>query len=75
MQRVVTEKDTAIARRGEDEFMVVAFMENARVDGEALMARVRDRISPHVAPRSVEQIDSLPMTATGKIRRRDLRGD
>ena len=41
LQRSVTEKDTAIARRGEDEFMVVAFMEGARVDGEALMARVR----------------------------------
>jgi len=41
LQRCVTEKDTAIARRGEDEFMVVAFMENSRVDGEALMARVR----------------------------------
>lgn len=41
LQRSVTEKDTAIARRGEDEFMVVAFMDGARVDGEALMARVR----------------------------------
>lgn len=41
LQRCVTEKDTAIARRGEDEFMVVAFMEGVRVDGEALMARVR----------------------------------
>lgn len=41
LQRSVTEKDTAIARRGEDEFMVVAFMEGARSDGEALMARVR----------------------------------
>lgn len=41
LQRCVTEKDTAIARRGEDEFMVVAFLENARVDGEALLARVR----------------------------------
>jgi diguanylate cyclase (GGDEF)-like protein len=41
LQRCVTEKDTAIARRGEDEFMVVAFLESARVDGEALQARVR----------------------------------
>lgn len=41
LQRCVTEKDTAIARRGEDEFMVVAFMEQSRVDGEALQARVR----------------------------------
>lgn len=41
LQRTVTEKDTAIARRGEDEFMVVAFLEGATVDGEALSARVR----------------------------------
>ncbi len=34
---------------------------------------VRARISPHVAPRIVEFADELPMTATGKIRRRDLR--
>ena len=41
LQKAVTEKDTAIARRGEDEFMVVAFLEGASVDGEALSARVR----------------------------------
>jgi diguanylate cyclase (GGDEF)-like protein len=41
LQRTVTEKDTAIARRGEDEFLVVAFLEGATVDGEALSARVR----------------------------------
>jgi len=38
-----------------------------------LIARVRDRISPHVAPRLIEAVDSLPMTATGKILRRELR--
>ena len=41
LQRTVTEKDTAIARRGEDEFLVVAFLEGATVDGEALSSRVR----------------------------------
>lgn len=41
LQRTVVEKDTAIARRGEDEFLVVAFLEGATVDGEALSARVR----------------------------------
>ncbi|WP_424939617.1 AMP-binding protein [Aliiroseovarius sp. S253] len=41
---------------------------------EALIQLVRDRISPHVAPRSVEFVDHLPMTATGKIMRRELRG-
>lgn len=40
---------------------------------EELKTRVRDRISPHVAPRIVEFAESLPMTATGKIMRRALR--
>ncbi|MEM8572223.1 MAG: AMP-binding protein [Pseudomonadota bacterium] len=39
----------------------------------ALKARVRDRISPHVAPRNVVFVNHLPMTATGKIQRRFLR--
>ncbi|WP_316015581.1 acyl-CoA synthetase [Roseobacter sp. HKCCA0434] len=38
-----------------------------------LIARVRARISPHVAPRRVIFVDALPMTATGKILRRELR--
>ena len=38
-----------------------------------LTARVRERISPHVAPREVVFVDSLPMTATGKIMRRSLK--
>lgn len=38
-----------------------------------LIQRVRTRISPHVAPREVEFIDALPMTATGKIMRRELK--
>ncbi|ARE38730.1 Acetyl-coenzyme A synthetase [Rhodovulum sp. P5] len=40
----------------------------------ALIQRVRDHVSPHVAPRRVVRADSLPMTATGKIMRRELRG-
>ncbi|MGR3344250.1 MAG: AMP-binding protein, partial [Paracoccaceae bacterium] len=38
-----------------------------------LIARVRDKLGAHLAPRVVEVIDSLPMTATGKIMRRALR--
>ena len=38
-----------------------------------LILRVRERISPHVAPREVEFIEALPMTATGKIMRRKLK--
>jgi acetyl-CoA synthetase len=54
----------------------VVLREGASWDGaEArLIARVRARISPHVAPRWVVRMDALPMTATGKIIRRDLRG-
>jgi len=44
----------------------------AELEG-ALVQRVRDKISPHVAPRMVEQIAEMPMTATGKIMRRELR--
>jgi len=40
---------------------------------EELIARVRDRISPHVAPKSISEIEALPVTATGKIMRRDLK--
>ena len=40
----------------------------------ALIGRVRARLSPHVAPRAVEFVETLPLTATGKIRRADLRG-
>ncbi|MBT8460758.1 MAG: AMP-dependent synthetase, partial [Boseongicola sp.] len=40
---------------------------------ERLGQRVRDRVSPHVAPRAVEFVDALPVTATGKVMRRVLR--
>lgn len=46
---------------------------NAALEAD-LIARVRSRVSPHVAPRSVVAIDAMPMTATGKIMRRELRG-
>lgn len=34
---------------------------------------VKTRLSPHEYPRLIEFVDSLPMTATGKIKRRELR--
>ena len=53
----------------------VVLREEAVRDGleERLMQRVRDRVSPHVAPREIIVAESLPMTATGKIMRRALR--
>ncbi|KIT14331.1 AMP-binding protein [Jannaschia aquimarina] len=55
---------------------VTAFVvPEGRVDGlEAeLIAWVRARLSPHMAPRSVRFREALPMTATGKVMRRALR--
>jgi acetyl-CoA synthetase len=62
--------------RGEAVKAFVVLREGAAWEGlaEALIDRVRTRISPHVAPRFIERRDSLPMTATGKILRRELRG-
>ncbi len=40
---------------------------------QALIAHVRTRLSPHVAPRRVVFAESLPTTATGKIMRRELK--
>ncbi len=53
----------------------VVLRDGAEWDGleAALIARVRERVSPHVAPRLIERVDALPMTATGKIMRRELR--
>ncbi|WP_424927714.1 AMP-binding protein [Amaricoccus tamworthensis] len=40
---------------------------------DELVERVRVRVSPHVAPRHLEFVETLPLTATGKIQRRALR--
>lgn len=39
----------------------------------AIQAHVRDRLAAHQYPRAVEFVAELPMTITGKVRRRDLR--
>jgi len=54
----------------------VVLREGAQWEGleAVLIARVREKVSPHVAPRMIERVESLPMTATGKIMRRELRG-
>ena len=39
-----------------------------------IQAFVRTRLAAHEYPRDIEFVDALPMTATGKIIRRKLRG-
>jgi len=39
----------------------------------AIQGFVRDRLSAHAYPRAVHVVDALPLTATGKVVRRELR--
>ena len=54
----------------------VVLREGAEWEGieTALKDLVRDRVSAHLVPRRVVRAESLPMTATGKVMRRALRG-
>jgi acetyl-CoA synthetase len=52
----------------------VVLKEGRALDTDALVQHVRTRLSPHLAPRDIEAIDALPLTASGKILRRQLRG-
>lgn len=56
-------KAVVIPRAGADRDVLAA----------VLVELVKSRISPHVAPRSIDFVDAMPMTATGKIMRRELR--
>jgi acetyl-CoA synthetase len=40
---------------------------------KALQDQVRDRLAAHEYPRAIEFVAELPLTATGKIVRRELR--
>ncbi len=54
-------------------FVVLADGEGDDALAASLIGHVKTRLGPHVTPRDIVWIDALPMTATGKIRRRDLR--
>jgi 2-aminobenzoate-CoA ligase len=55
-------------------FVVLAdFAEESSELAEKLKAFVKDRIAPYKYPREIEFVNSLPKTATGKLRRSELR--
>jgi 2-aminobenzoate-CoA ligase len=55
-------------------FVVLAdFAEPSDELADGLKAFVKDRIAPYKYPREVEFVESLPKTATGKLRRVELR--
>ena len=61
-------------KRGETVKAFVSLRPGATATPEELIAHCRQRMAAYKYPRSVELIDELPKTVTGKILRRDLRG-
>ncbi|MDR1998768.1 MAG: long-chain fatty acid--CoA ligase [Frankiaceae bacterium] len=61
------------ARAGEEVKAFVIPREGAAVTSEELVAWSRDQMAAYKYPRSVEVVDALPMTATGKILKRQLK--
>jgi 2-aminobenzoate-CoA ligase len=56
-------------------FIVLAdFAEPSTELTEKLQSFVKDQIAPYKYPREIEFVDALPKTATGKLRRSELRG-
>jgi 2-aminobenzoate-CoA ligase len=55
-------------------FIVLAdFAEPSRELTEKLQSFVKDQIAPYKYPREIEFVEALPKTATGKLRRSELR--
>ena len=67
---VVGEPD---AYRGEAVIAYVSLKPGTSTSADSLSAFVRDRLAPYKNPRRIHIIDDLPKTATGKIRRQELR--
>jgi acetyl-CoA synthetase len=61
------------AQKGEVVKAFVTLKGGAYFDEAALIERVQTRLSPHLAPRSIEVVPEIPLTATGKIMRRQLK--
>lgn len=54
---------------------IKAFVKRAApVEADELAAFVRARLAAHAYPHEIEFVDALPMTVSGKLKRRELRG-
>ncbi|MGY1682312.1 AMP-binding protein [Geodermatophilus sp. SYSU D01176] len=61
-------------KRGETVKAFVSLVAGASATPEELIAHCKERMAAYKYPRSVEIVDELPKTVTGKILRRELRG-
>ena len=58
---------------GEAVHAVVTLIDGASFDEQGLIDFCRDKIARYKLPRSIEHRDELPLTAAGKVMKRDLR--
>lgn len=58
---------------GENVCAVVVTMSGVKLDPIALVAHVRQSLAGFKVPRHVVVVDELPVTASGKVRKADLR--
>jgi acyl-CoA synthetase (AMP-forming)/AMP-acid ligase II len=58
---------------GEQVHAVVVPTADATVDERDVLAHCAERLAGYKKPRSLSVVDELPMTATGKVRKRELR--
>ncbi|WP_036437791.1 class I adenylate-forming enzyme family protein [Mycobacterium sp. URHB0044] len=61
------------AYRGETVKAFVSLRDGYAVDAETLIAFCRERMAAYKYPRTIEFVDDIPKTATGKVMRRALR--
>jgi fatty-acyl-CoA synthase len=60
-------------RWGEAVAAVIVARPGAEIDPVRLIALVKEKKGPHQAPKTVEIVDSLPLTAVGKVDKKALR--
>lgn len=58
---------------GEEIKAFVVLKEEKAISAEALQAWIKERIAAYKYPRYIELVDALPMSATGKILKKELR--
>ncbi len=58
---------------GEAVHAEVVLRDGASLDEATLIAFAKDRLGSYKAPKSIEFVDALPMTAVGKVLRKDVR--
>jgi long-chain acyl-CoA synthetase len=61
-------------RRGEEVVAFVALTAPGAIEADELVAWARERIGGYKYPREVHIVDAIPLTAVGKLDRKELRG-